>query len=106
VSELKYSWHRECARAIARYLDDHDADDAAAQDLSKRLNLYLGTRALERWDSDGSSSRAAWDEEWARRSIVLAEITCPDHELVGPSAGYADQRVEEELITWFDSIAA
>ena len=106
ISELKYSWHKECCRAFARVLDDRNIDGGGAKNLSKRINVYLGLRAWELDDCPDSESVSSVDESWLLRSPSLAQLTCEVGEIVGPRDGFSRGAVEEGLYDWIDSLAA
>lgn len=105
VSELRYSMHRECARAFARVLDDRSAGDDQAQQLSKRLNVYLRAIALELWDYSDSDSIGDIDTAWGPAKPTLQDLASPTAELVGPQRGYARSDVEEHLYGWLMKIS-
>lgn len=104
VSELKYSMHRECARAFTRVVAEADATDDECQELSKRFNLYLKAHALELWDYHDVDAVCRFDTQWASSAITLSELTCPDDELVGPSDGRSRTDVEEALYRWLQAV--
>jgi hypothetical protein len=105
VSELKYSWHKECSRAFARVFLDRDLNAEDTKELSKRLNVYLKSRVLELSDYDAPSAVSSTDTAWLSYKPVLSEITCSIGELVGPKDGFSREDLEEELYTWLTDIA-
>ncbi len=100
ISELRYSWHKECARAFARVTEDRKLNSDAAKELSKRLNVYLRSRGLELMDVADTKATNSVDEKWLASRSSLPEITCSDGELKGPNDGYSRADVEEDLYTW------
>jgi hypothetical protein len=104
VSELRYSWHREAARAFARLLRDRNASDAEAQDLSKLFNVYIKTRALELWDHTMGQEALGPDEAWIGEPVSLAEATAPISQLRGPKAGQSNREAEERLYSWLSKL--
>lgn len=106
VSELRYSRHRECARAFTRVLAESDASDEQAQELSKRFNVYLKARALEYWDYDDDAAQASFDKEWGARTPTLLELTVPEPELAGPADARSRSDVEEHLYGWLRDVAS
>jgi hypothetical protein len=105
VSELRYSWHKECARAFARVIEDRRIGSEGAKDLSKRVNVYLRSRGLELSDQLSPNATNSIDNEWLSHRPKLAELTCPVGELVGPRDGYSRHDVEETLYGWIGSLA-
>lgn len=103
VSELRYSMHRETARAFTRVVGDLDeAGDA----LSVAFNAYLATHGLEYFDRDyQETEQFSWDHEWGKRTpeeaVLLGDISGP----VGPKAGYSRSDVEERLFEWLNELA-
>ncbi|MFO0448480.1 MAG: DUF6339 family protein [Pseudomonadota bacterium] len=104
VSELRYSWHREAARAFARVVTDRSAKDDQLKGLSKRFNVYLKTQALELWDDDAKGVASSEDASWISSQVKLAELTGPDEDLFGPSGGVSRLDVEEELYQWLSEV--
>jgi hypothetical protein len=105
VSELKYSWHKECSRAFARVFLDSKLSADDTKELSKRLNVYLKSRVLELSDYDDPLSVSSKDTVWLNHQPKLSEVTCSIGELVGPNDGFSRQALEEELYTWLTDIA-
>ena len=107
VSELRYSWHREAARSFTRAVTDTPASDDDIKGLSKLLNVYLKTRALERWDASEEGDEVSGpDGAWLAVKPTLAESAAPIAELVGPAAGVSRRLVEEELYGWLVKLFA
>jgi hypothetical protein len=104
VSELKYSMHRECARAFARVVAEADASDELCQSLSKRFNVYLRAQALECWDYADVDSEARFDASWAGKVASLKELTGPVEELNGPTDGRSRSDVEQALFQWLEAL--
>ena len=102
VSELRYSWHREAARAFARVLSEEDAHSEKEPDnLSKLFNVYLRTQALELWDAPADQGQLIGpDENWIGAAVTLSELTGPTHLLRGPSTGVSDLQTEERIYVW------
>jgi hypothetical protein len=104
VSELRYSWHRECARAITRVLSEHK--DAGDQ-LGPSFNAYLKTQSLERFDTDfDDKEQRCWDPVWGAKLVKKSDVLLPFDEiqLTGPSSGYSRIEVEEALVEWLEDL--
>lgn len=98
VGELRYSWHREAARAFTRVLTEYED---VGDELSVVFNAYLATQCLETFDTALSDvERTSWDREWGARVPSLKELLVSDDELEGPEAGYARRSVEDQLYVW------
>ena len=105
VSELRYSMHRECARAFARTLVECEATDALAQELSKRFNVYLRASALETHDYADEDSVASGDQAWLTGESSLGDLALPVAELVGPRDGRSRNDIEDVLFQWLRDVA-
>lgn len=102
VGELRYSWHREAARAFARVLQ---ANQDLGNELSVVLNAYLVTHELEVFDTDSSpQQRNATDPDWLDDRPTLAELLGPVSKLKGPASGYTRNDVEAKLYEWLQSV--
>jgi hypothetical protein len=98
ISELRYSWHREAARAFTMVARDENLNDNAIKDLSKTFNVYLKTRALEIWDASESVGDAEQiDKAWLSKSPSFAVAAGPLNMLVGPTGGVSRRKIEESL---------
>jgi hypothetical protein len=109
VSELKYSWHREFTRAFARVCLDqqlYSRGSKVVKELSKRVNLYAKTQAIEGFDDEVDEGINSIDKDWYAVTPTLSELTCPVEELVGPRDGFSRQHVEEHLYSWISQVAA
>jgi hypothetical protein len=102
VGELRYSWHRECARSFTRILDEyHDLGD----ELSVLFNAYLATQCLEVFDYAPSALEfTGWDPDWAVKTPTFKELLSPVASLEGPGAGYSRASVEEALYRWLKDV--
>jgi hypothetical protein len=100
ISELKYSWHRECARAFTRVLADRNDN---GERLSPIFNAYLKTHSLER--RDGENSARGHDPVWVSDSPSTNCAELPTDELIGPQAGFSDDNLEKFLYSWLSEIA-
>ena len=102
VGELRYSWHRETARAFTRVLT---ARNDLGDRLSPAVNAYLATFGLEYFD-DGFEAEelTSWDPEWGRAEPTYAEATADVADLEGPNAGYSRRDVEDQMKQWIDAV--
>ena len=102
VGELRYSWHRECARAFTRILNDyHDLGN----ELSVLFNAYLATQCLEVFDSVPSALESTgWDPVWAAETPTFKELLSHVAILEGPGAGYSRASVEEAIYRWLKDV--
>lgn len=98
VSELRYSMHRECARAFTRVLSTYKYN---GDELSKLFNAYLRTHSLEVFDTDyGPKEKESGDAQWMSYQPTSEEAAGPVGSLVGPDAGYSRSKVEDRLLAW------
>lgn len=100
ISELKYSHHKECARAFARIHEDKRMSGDQSRELSKLLNVYLKSTALEHLDYADEQAECSSDKVWLQKVPSLAELTCEVGQIVGPRDGYSRKDIEEELYGW------
>lgn len=102
ISELTYSWHRECARAFTRVLTkNHNAGD----ELGPTFNAYLRTQSLEAFDRTyDERERVSWDGVWGGREPRVDEVTADTADLRGPNAGFSRIDVEDRLVEWLEEI--
>lgn len=98
VSELRYSWHRETARAMTRALTDLEKNGDA---LGPLFNADLAARCLETndWEYE-SDARCSWDPIWGEERPTLKQLLQPVASLRGPAAGDSRQDIEEEIYRW------
>lgn len=104
VSELRYSWHRECARAMTMVLRKHD--DSGDQ-LGPLFNAYLKTQSLELFDTDFEERQQfSWDDDWGSGQVGVDEILAPFDQIrmKGPRCGYSRHHVEESLVSWLEQL--
>jgi hypothetical protein len=103
VSELRYSMHRETARAFTRVVTERsDVGDR----LSKAFNAYLATHGLERFDGVAEEHQyTAWDSGWAGADPDPAQLFGDLDALQGPAVGLARLDVEEQLYEWLSELA-
>ena len=89
VGELRYSWHRETARAFTSLT--RDADDNG-DELTVVFNAYLAAQGLETFDDDISDKRRyAWDAHWGSEEATIEEVVKPVEKLIGPTQASSDQ---------------
>ena len=110
VSELRYSWYREAARAFTRVATGVDGSpplsDEVIQRLSVLFNTYLSLDVLE---SHGvlaaPSTKPEWDGPWGEASPTWLELTGDVTNVVGPDSGYSESTREGALVDWLERIA-
>jgi hypothetical protein len=98
VAELRYSWHRETARAFAKVTRDSDDN---GNELSVVFNAYLAAQGLETFDDDISDPRRySWDSHWGAEEASLDEVMKTVDKIIGPNSGHAKKEVEKSIYVW------
>jgi hypothetical protein len=102
VGELRYSWHRETARAFTKVCQDSsDSGDK----LSVVFNAYLAAQGLETFDNDVSDQRRySWDAHWGSEQAELEEVVKSVEKIIGPNSGHAKKDVEKRIQVWLANL--
>jgi hypothetical protein len=109
ISELKYSWHREGARAFSRVVSGDGTEqtlgDDLCQELSKRFNTYLSLDLLEGHEpSPVDLQPTEFDSVWAGRSVEWKALTEGSLRTLGPATGQSDKKREAVIVAWLRTI--
>lgn len=102
VGELRYSWHRETARAFTKVCNETEDN---GDELSVVFNAYLAAQGLETFDDDVSDQRRyTWDSHWGAEQAELDDVLKSVEKIIGPNSGHAKKDVEKRIHVWLSDL--